>query len=449
MSTDHLIFFSVPGLRPKDIDAQATPTLYHWANTGALADLVPTFPCVTSPVQASMLTGLPPSKHGVIANGFFDRDRGEVEFWVAHNKVIEGEQIWDAIRARRPGFTSAVWHAQNIKGASADFIVTPAPLHEPDGTTKLWCYSKPDGLYQQLLDAMGHFPLQHYWGPLANIESTRWILRAALWLIERHAPNFHWIYLPHLDYAAQKFGPNTPQSRTALSELDHELYEFAAGVGRTVIGRQVVYLAAGEYAMTDVKGAIFPNRVLRDAGLLKIREVAGREYVDLRGSSAFAMVDHQLAHVYVSHSDPQARARSVNALSHLPGMACAAADSDRAQLGIDHPRAGDVVLVADDAHWFAYYWWLDDAKAPAFARTVDIHRKPGYDPVELFFDPTTRSIPLNAALVKGSHGIPATQSRHRAALVCSTASPTVETGETFRDTDIKRICRELMGLGSR
>ncbi len=271
MSTEYLVFLSIPGLRPQDVDAATTPTLHGWATNGAMAELTPTFPCVTSPVQATMWTGRSPGEHGVIANGFFHRDRSEVEFWVANNHVIQGEQIWETIRRRRPGFTSAVWHAQNIKGAAADFIITPAPIHDPDGTTRLWCYSKPDGLYQELLGAMGHFPLKHYWGPLANIESTRWILNAAQWLIDNHAPNFHWIYIPHLDYAAQKFGPDSDEARGALVELDAELGRFAAGVAKSAIGKKTVYLVAGEYALTGVSDVIYPNRLLREAGLLHVQ----------------------------------------------------------------------------------------------------------------------------------------------------------------------------------
>jgi hypothetical protein len=452
MSTEHWVFLSVPGLRPSDIDPRNTPTLYSWANGGVMAELAPTFPCVTSCVQASIMTGTPPNAHGVIANGFYDRNRREVAFWVAHNDVIAGEQIWDSIRCERPGFTSAVWHAQNIKDASADFIVTPAPIHEPDGKMKLWCYSKPDGLYQQLLDAMGHFPLHQYWGPLSNIESTKWILNAAAWLVEKHSPNFHWIYIPHLDYAGQKFGPDSAQARDAIKELDRALGEFAQGVAGTGAGDRVAYLVVGEYAMTDVTGVVFPNRVLRETGLLAAREEGGREYLDLKNSAAFGMVDHQFAHVYINADANRERKRAVERVVDLfrgtPGIAGIYADQDRAHIGMDHPRSGDAVLVCDDAHWLGYYWWFDDALAPPFARTVDIHRKPGYDPVELFFDPATKGIPLNAALVKGSHGVPATQAKHRTALICSIASRAVQPGGVYRDTDVKRISLELLGLGA-
>ena len=448
MSTDYLIFLSIPGLRPRDVDAATTPTLHGWATGGAMAKLTPTFPCVTSPVQATMWTGKPPGEHGVIANGFFHRDRSEVEFWVAHNDVIQGEQIWETIRRQRPGFTSAVWHAQNIKGAAADFIITPAPIHEPDGTTRLWCYSKPEGLYQELLDAMGHFPLKHYWGPLANIESTRWILDAARWLIDNRAPNFHWIYIPHLDYASQKFGPNSDEARDALVELDAELGRFAAGVAASAIGDKAVYLVAGEYALTDVSGVIYPNRLLREAGLLHVHDEPDGEIVDLATSPAFALVDHQLAHVFVRDSE----ATNVKGIADLfrsaPGVAGVYEGNKRREIGLAHNRAGDIILVAEQSHWFAYYWWLDDEAAPPFARTVDIHRKPGYDPVELFFDPATRGIPLDARLVRGSHGAPATVSAQQAALICSATGGAVESARTYRDVEIKRISLQLLGLES-
>lgn len=483
MPTTPLIFLSVPGLRPRDVDPARTPTLRAWADRGVSAELVPSFPCVTSCVQASMWTGTPPGRHGVIANGFYHRDRREVEFWIARNAVIEGEQLWHAINKRNPALTTAVWHAQNIKDAAADFIVTPAPIHEADGSTKLWCYSKPDGLYQRILDAgLGHFPLQHYWGPLANIESTRWILRAARWLIEKHAPHFHWIYIPHLDYAAQKFGPDSEQAKQALAELDHELADFADAVRRTPSGRNTIYLVAGEYALTDVGGVIYPNRILRETGHLAIRNQDGHEYLELATSRAFAMVDHQLAHVYLCDPSPSRRGATVSLPASassgmpsdlgatgslpagassrresladqladffrtVPGVAGVYVGSARRDIGMDHPRAGDIILVARDDHWFAYYWWLEDALAPPFSRTVDIHRKPGYDPVELFFDPKTRSIPLNATLVKGSHGVPATDSRHRTALICSAQTPSITPNRIYRDTDIKQLTLELLGL---
>lgn len=457
VATEHLIFLSVAGLRPGDVDKSTTPTLHTWAASGAIAEFQPTFPCVTSCVQASMMTGLPPGEHGVIANGFLHRDRQAVEFWMGGNDVIAGPQIWDAIRAKRPEFTSAVWHVQNIKGAGADFIVTPAPVHEHDGAVRLWCYSKPEGLYQSIVDAMGHFPLQHYWGPLANIESTRWILRAALWLANEHGPNYHWIYIPHLDYAAQKFGPNSPQAAAALIELDALLGEFANGIAVGPIGDDVVYLVAGEYALTDVAGAVYPNRILRGEGLLAVRKEDGAEHIDLPDSKAFAMVDHQLAHVYVRDADPQVMVRCCELFDGVPGIAAVYTQDARRKIGMQHDRCGEIILIADDTRWFAYSWWLEEGAAPPFASTVDIHRKPGYDPVELFLDPVVPVYnrceprvknPCPSDLVRGSHGVPATKPQHRTALICSARSDVVEVGRTYRDVDIKPMTLTLLGCGT-
>jgi len=441
--TEHLLLLSIPGLRSGDV-GPATPTLARWAEAGALAGLTPTFPCLTSPVQASMLTGAPPARHGVIANGFCHRDRNQVEFWVGRNDVVAGEQVWDALRDRRPGLTSAVWHAQNIKDAAADYIVTPAPIHEPDGTTKPWCYSKPDGLYQELLDDLGHFPLQHYWGPLAGIGSTQWILAGARWLIDRHRPNFHYVYLPHLDYAAQKSGPDSPQAAGALAELDRELTTFDQYLRESPIADDLVILAVSEYALTPVTAAVYPNRHLREAGLLALDTRDGAEHVHLADSAAFAMVDHQLAHVYCR--DAQATVRAGEVLGGIDGIESVHAAADRAAIGLDHERSGEIVLIAQPDRWFAYYWWLDDVAAPPFARTVDIHSKPGYDPVELFVDPATRSIPLEANLVRGSHGAPAVVGEQQAVVICSKPSAAVAPERRYRDTDVKDIVLKLLGV---
>ncbi len=438
-----VIYLSIPCLRLGDVsDPSVTPTLHGWANAGAVAELVPSFPCVTSPVQATTWTGVEPASHGIIANGVYHRDRKEVTFWVERNGAVGGEQIWQCI-ARAGGMTSAVWHAQNIKDAAADFIVTPEPIHHSDGRTESWCYSKPDGLYQQLAAELGHFPLHHYWGPLANIESTKWIIAGAQWLIRRHDPDFHYIYIPHLDYASQKFGPDSAQAVEALRELDVVLGEFNEFVMSSPGGENVIIVAASEYAMTNVSTALYPNIALRKCGLLRTRDDASGEIIDFDASRAFAMVDHQLAHVY---ADAGAVAEVVELFRGTDGIEGMYTGDGRRNVGVDHPRAGEVVLVARDDHWFAYYWWLDASSAPSFARTVDIHRKPGFDPVELFVDPATKSIPLDASLVKGSHGVPAIAERHRGAIVCSRATSHIESIVLYRDTDVKAMVLGLLGI---
>ena len=440
---DHVMFLSIPGLRPIDVhDPGCTPTLHRLARQGATCTVTPTFPCVTSPVQASMLTGVGPGQHGVVANGFYWPDRHAVEFWVARHDVIEQPTFFTTLARQRPDLTAAVWHAQNIKDADATYIVTPAPIHDPDGTTKPWCYSKPAGLYEQLLDAIGPFPLQHYWGPLANIESTKWTLAAALWLARKHAPDFHYLYIPHLDYAGQRFGPDSPSWAKALAELDAELADFLQRYDRLPAAKRTAWVLAGEYAFTPVSGAICPNRVLREAGWLEVRRENGHEYLDIAGSNAFAMVDHQLAHVFVQRGDAEAVA---DLFRDVPEVADIIVGPQRAAIGMDHPRSAPVILISQPDRWFAYYWWLDDDVAPPFARTVDIHAKPGYDPVELFVDRLTGQIPLDASLVKGSHGAPATRPDQQALLLTTHPELLDELPTPTRDTDVYGLlCRALI-----
>lgn len=372
-----VILLNVVGLSPRHFEQPALiPNLSKLKHR----PMKPTFPAVTCSMQATLLTGQPPSKHGIIANGYFDRDTYEVKFWEQPSSLVQSPRLWDML----PGKKTAVLFWQNSMFINADIVVTPRPLHLDSGMVQ-WCYSKPIGYFEKLRAEIGDFKLQHYWGPVAGLGSSRWITEAAKWTYRHERPDLMLVYLPHLDYSSQKFGPTQPQ---ALSEVD-------ALVGELMFDDATV-IVCSEYALTPVTAALYPNRQLRAAGLLRCREIAGKEYLDYELSDAFAMVDHQIAHIYCK-----------------PGKIDAAR---AALLGLEfttlaHPRAGELIAVAPRDRWFAYYWWDDWAKAPEFAYTVDIHRKPGYDPCELWFDwkkfLRTRRLPTtstNPALVKGSHG---------------------------------------------
>jgi predicted AlkP superfamily pyrophosphatase or phosphodiesterase len=402
---NHVVLLSVPGLRAADLASM--PVLSKLTAAGDRATLIPTCPAVTWPVQANMLTGVLPAKHGVVANGFYWRDKRQVEMWTAWNDKITAPQIWDRLHQRDPNLTSAVWFPMLSKGCGADFICMPAPVHNPDGSESLWCYTKPVELYGELRDRLGHFPLQHFWGPLANIKSTAWIVDSAVVAAERFRPRFSYLYLPHLDYAAQKFGPNSPQAQAAVGELDSVLERLVAGYP-SALPADTLWLVAGEYAITPVNHVAYPNRILRSEGLLQVRAESDGEHLDLERSSAWALVDHQIAHVFVDGRRADAIRRVSERFRHEQGIAEVLVGEERGKYGLDHDRSGDIVLISTANSWQAYYWWLDDARAPAFARTVDIHRKPGYDPVELCFDLATKSIPLDATLIRGSHGAPVT-----------------------------------------
>lgn len=432
-----VVLLSVPGLRDRDLGNM--PALTKLMAGGQKATLVPSCPAVTWPVQANMLTGKLPAQHGVIANGFFWRDQQQVEMWTAGNEKITAPQIWDLLHRHDPALTSAVWFPMLSKRCGADYICMPAPVHNPDGSESLWCYTKPTELYGELRDQFGHFPLQHFWGPIANIKSTAWIADSAVHAAQRYQPRFCYLYLPHLDYAAQRTGPDSPAALAAVGELDAVIERLARGMVEAYPGDEVVWLVAGEYAITPVAHVAFPNRLLRNAGLLQCREENG-EQLDFQASAAWALVDHQISHVFVRDRDPTTVRRVVELFQREAGIAEALAGDQRRKYALDHERSGDVVLISAPDSWQAYYWWLDDARAPGYARTVDIHRKPGYDPVELHFDFATKSIPLNASLVQGSHGAPAVSAAQQTVLLAS--QPVLGRRTSVKDTD---ICGLVLG----
>jgi len=438
--SDRVVLLSIPGLRAKDVAAM--PTLAAWAAAGEQIELVASFPCVTCPVQANMTTGALPSEHGVVANGFYWRDRQQVEMWTAWNDCIAKPQLWDTLREHHPALKSAVWFPLHSKGCGADLICTPAPIHNPDGSESLWCYTKPTELYGVLRDKLGHFPLQHFWGPLANIKSTAWICDSAIEAAREHRPDFFYIYLPHLDYAAQKSGPDSPAALQALADLDATLARLAAALEQAYGPEPPLWLVASEYTIVPVDHVVLPNRILREAGHLAVRSEADGEYLDIPGSAAFALVDHQLSHVFVQ--DKNAVERMADLFRRREGIDEVLVGSDLERYGLNHERAGEIVLVSSPNSWQAYYWWLDDARAPSFARTVDIHRKPGYDPVEMHFDPATRSIPLDPRLVRGSHGAPARGDAQRGTILSSQRGVLV--GRVMADTDVYELVLRQFGI---
>jgi len=436
-----VILLTLPALREQDVGAM--PKLQELTAGGEIVELAPSFPCVTCPVQAAMTTGLGPSEHGVVANGFYNRSKRRVEMWTAPNDCIERPQIWDLLSHHGGGLTSAVWFPQHSKGCEADYVCTPAPIHNPDGSESLWCYTRPGDFYGTLRDRLGHFPLAHYWGPMANIKSSAWIVDSAIEAARRWQPDFFYIYLPHLDYAAQRTGPDSPESAAAVAEMDDLLGRLGEAM-TDAYDQRPLWLAAGEYAITPVEHVCYPNRILREEGLLAVQETDEGELLELENSRAFAMVDHQFSHVFVTDGDPQLARRAAELFQGRPGIADVLVGAERGRFCLEHPRSGEVILISSPESWQAYYWWLDDRLAPPFARSVDIHRKPGYDPVELFFDPAAKSIPLDASLVKGSHGAPAVEPSQRTVLVAS--EPTHLPGPTLADTDVFGVVLRHFGL---
>ncbi|MDG2380149.1 MAG: alkaline phosphatase family protein [Pirellulaceae bacterium] len=438
--SDHVVVLSIPGLRAEDLSRM--PHLSRLTVAGDRAPLAPSTPAVTWPVQANMLTGELPSQHGVVANGFYWRDERRVEMWTANNEKILKPQIWDILHQYDEQLTSAVWFPMLSKGSKADYVCMPAPIHNPDGSESLWCYTTPTELYGDLRDEFGHFPLQNFWGPLASIKSSAWIADSVCLAARRYKPRFAFVYLPHLDYAAQKTGPDSPKALKACAELDEVIGRMVAEYSAALAGNQLLWLVASEYAIVPVNHVTYPNRLLRAAGLLAVKPDGSGEQLDFESSRAWVLVDHQVGHVFID--DPADLAKVVDCFRGQDGIDEVLIGEERAKYGLDHERSGEIVLISSKSSWQAYYWWEDDQKAPSYARTVDIHRKPGYDPVEMHLDRATMETPLDATLVRGSHGAPAHHEAQCGVLLSSQRGVFVEA--PLADTDVFDIVLRQFGI---
>ena len=438
-----LVLLSIPGLRSADLSS--LPTLRAMTISGSVATLIPSFPAVTCPVQSNLTTGTLPNRHGIVASGlYWNASQGEaakqIEMWTMPNAAVLSPQIWDVLQTEN-GLKTAVWFALMSKYCGADHVCNFAPIHNPDGSESLWCYTKPYLFYGELRDRFGHFPVKHYWGPLAGLPASKWITDTAVVGVENFLPDFLFLYIPRLDYTPQKFGANAPQLQADLAELDTLLADLRGGL-TTAYGEEPTWLVAGEYAMTDVNSVVYPNRILRELGTLHLDERDGREYLDPAKSRAFALCDHQFSHVFFNDADPSLIAQVAERFRRENAIDEVLVGPETAKYGLDHPRSGQIVLISRPDSWQAYYFWNDNAKAPSYAGTVDIHRKPGYDPMELFFNRETMSVPLDATLIRGSHGAPVRDASQKTLLACSDAALVAERTE-WRDVDIFELVRRF------
>ncbi|WP_295711142.1 nucleotide pyrophosphatase/phosphodiesterase family protein [Mucilaginibacter sp.] len=392
-----------------------TPFLKKYIASKNLTTIEPLLPAVTTAVQSAYLTGTYPAANGIVGNGWYDRIDSEVKFWKQSNKLVAGDKIWDKAKKEDPSFTSSMMFWWYNMYSTADYSVTPRPNYLADGRKMPDCYTHPAELRDILQEKLGQFPLFQFWGPGANIKSSKWIADASMYTDDLHDPTLTLIYLPHLDYCLQKFGPDESKIANELKEIDalvEELITFYEKKGASII-------LLSEYGIAPVNNPIHLNRLFRQHNLLQIRVERGLELLDPGASKAFVVADHQIAHVYIN--DPAVTEQVKALLKTVPGIELVLDRAEQAAYHIDHERAGELVLMADEHSWFTYYFWLDDAKAPDYARVVDIHKKPGYDPVEMFMTSKARAgykllrkkagfryvmdvIPLDATLIKGSHG---------------------------------------------
>jgi len=410
----------IPGLSTRLLSRLAelsTPPWFDDLLDAGQSVIKPQLPAVTMPIQATYSTGVTPAEHNIIANGVpayrlpdvrenldlsnFVDYRCNVSFWEQSNKLLTAPRVWSSEGGRAR--TAAMLFVQSSMGGAADVVVTPKPEHTPDGKTIANCWSDPAELYPALKQQLGEFPLHHYWGPLAGIKSSEWIAACARIVWEEYPTDLHWVYIPHMDYDLQRLGPSDasiPEQLCDVLGLLTPLVEKVHADGDRV-------LLVSEYAMTDVHRSAAPNVTLADAGLLKYGDAGEMDY---ENSKAFAMVDHQVAHVYCNDDCVE---QVTELIGNLPETAAVYAGEQRDTIGLNTKRAGDVVAFAHEDAWYEYRWWADWSDAPDWAWKIDIHRKPGYDPLEMFADPESlktrdpHAIRIKAdcpELIRGSHG---------------------------------------------
>lgn len=410
---------NVVGLTP-DLIGEHTPRISEWISKGKMSPVDSMLPAVTCSVQSTYLTGVMPDEHGVVANGWYFRDMDIIKFWRQSNKLVQSTKIWEKLKEEDSAFTCANlfwWYNMN---SSVDYLITPRPIYRADGVKIPDIYTKPIDLRDQLQDKLGQFPLFNFWGPNTTIFSSKWIADSAIEIAEKQDPTLSLIYLPHLDYNLQRIGPDDPAVAKDLQEIDSvcgDLFDYYES-------RDIRVILLSEYGIEPVNNPVSLNRELRKEGYITIREEMGGEILIPDESRAFAVADHQVAHIYIKNEDDIEPVKKI--IQEIPGVESVLDEEGKKQHKLNHPRSGELVAIAKPGSWFTYYYWLDDDKAPDFAPTVAIHTKPGYDPAELLINPeitfpklkvafrllqkklgfryTMDLIPIDGSGVKGSHG---------------------------------------------
>lgn len=392
-----------------------TPFLSSYIKRKNVSVIQPAFPALTTSVQSTYLTGKLPSDHGIVGNGWYDHTECDIKFWKQSNNFVQAQKIWELAKNIDPEFTCANFFWWYNMYSTVDYSATPRPNYLADGRKMPDCYTQPAELRDFLQQELGIFPLFQFWGPGASIASSSWIADASILTEKKYNPTLTLIYLPHLDYCLQKYGPDLQLIASDLQAIDTEIKKLV----NFYESREAEIIILSEYAITPVNKVVYPNRILRNAGYLGIRHEQGLELLDAGASRAFAVADHQIAHVYVNDKSVLDTLKAL--FTADINIALVLDKHQQSEYGICHERSGDLVLVSGSDAWFSYYFWLDDALAPDYARTVDIFKKPGYDPVEMFMTSKVKAgykllrkklglryvmnvIPLDPDLIKGSHG---------------------------------------------
>lgn len=446
------VVLNVVGLTQRLI-GEHTPFISSFLQEGQVSTITPVLPAVTCAAQSTYLTGKWPAEHGIVGNGWYFKEECEVKFWRQSNHLVQSEKIWDKLKKVDESFTCANHFWWYNMYSNVDYSVTPRPNYLADGRKIPDIYSYPAELRDTLKNELGTFPLFQFWGPKTSIKSSQWIADAAIKTDEMHDPTLTLVYLPHLDYNLQRFGNDFDKIAKDLNEIDNVVKQLVTHYQEQ--NANIIILS--EYGITNVNNPIHLNRLLRKEGLLQIRVERGLELFDAGASKAFAVADHQIAHIYIKDKKDKERVKAL--IERESGVEKVLIGDEIKAAHLFHERCGDLVVISDGNSWFTYYFWDDDRKAPDYARMVDIHKKPGYDPVEMRTDPKDRFvmakviwkllkkklgfrtvldiIPINANLIGGSHGrIPEDVNDHP---VLITNSKNVKTNQTLKATEVFEV----------
>jgi predicted AlkP superfamily pyrophosphatase or phosphodiesterase len=394
-----LIVLDIVGLSKKQFEKLKPKNISKILENGSYGSFEPSFPAVTCSVQASIFSGTYPSEHGIISNGYYDDLFKKISFWEQPTNLVKKPRIWDLLKKNEPNFFTALLFLQNSLYANSNVVLTPKPLHL-ENKMVMWCYSKPENFYEKITESLGTFDLKSYWGPFSSLKSSDWIINSAKITIQKHSPDLLVTYLPHLDYTSQKFGPNSDEFKKSVDELDALIGDFLLFLNQEYPNTYEIMILS-EYNFNEVNNSVSPNLLLRQHGLLSTRRIEEKDYIDYEFSKAFALVDHQIAHLYIKPGYLD----QVKSIFNNESVGSILDNNLQKEFKINHPRSGDLILCSNTDSWFNYYWWDDIKHAPDFTFNVDIHRKPGYDPLELFIDFQSKTISHDTSLIKGSHGL--------------------------------------------
>ena len=445
-----LIVLNVVGLSPYMI-GENTPNINKLLATGYTKQpLGVEFPAVTTTAQSAMLTGKQANQHGIVGNGWYFHELAEVGFWKQANQLVQSDKIWDALKAKNPKLkVSKLFWWYNMY-ANVDNSITPRPHYLADGAKVFDLYSSPAGLHQTIEADIGTFPFFNFWGPKAGIGASQWIAKAAIKEFAINKPDLQLVYLPHLDYCLQKFGPQHTSIPSEIQAIDQVVGSIIDAHKNSAAN----FLIVSEYGITAVNKTVHINKILREKGYINVRKTLTFENLDCGASTAFAVADHQCAHVYLNDLSKLDEIKTL--LQNTDGIEQVLDKNEQKLLGINHERSGDLVGISQADAWFSYYFWLDDKCAPDFARTVDIHRKVGYDPLEMFVDPDIKFpiariaqrvlkkklgfrylmdvIGFDTSLIKGSHGRITDDPEQGAILIAPTQMAAAD--KNYQQTDV-------------